>query len=113
MQKDELIKIVIAAAVAVTLKELLSWLTRSTMPIAKTLAKIMGSWMLNHVNALQFAIDAFFVIWWVNLFFQLPEMDSPVTHDSVRFQFILALAVVVQTYHAKKSFKRWKNNDDT
>lgn len=112
MSKDELIKIVIGTAIAVVLKDVFCSLLASTKPVAKTLAKIIGKWMVNHFNAIDFALDAFFLMFWIYLLFIIPDGDPPATVSTVRWHFIYALLVAVQAYNTKKSFVKWTRPKD-
>jgi hypothetical protein len=107
MSNEEIIKIVMVTAITVVLKDVFSWALNSTKPLARTLAKIIGTWMVSHFNALDFALDAFFLIFWIYLLFILPDGDTTATVSTVRGYFLYALIVIAQAYHTKKSFLKW------
>ena len=108
MSKDELMRIAIAAAVAVIFKDLLSWFIRRSKPVAKMLVRIIGSWIARAAFLIEFVVDVFLFIWWVVLFFIFPDSKGPVTHGTVRIQIGLTLLALMAVSSAWRSFFRWR-----
>lgn len=114
MDKAELIKTAVTAVVAVVAKEVVSWLVKSAKPTAANVAKTTWSWtkavwlwIRLHWKAIDFALDAGFLIWWVTFFLHSPADGQPVTAAAVRMQFLLAALIIGQVSNLKAAFKAW------
>jgi hypothetical protein len=113
MDKNDILKIAIATALAVVLKEVLTWLIRVSKPVAAVAAKLFGKWLLSHAFLIEFIVDCGLLIIFVAIFCLYPHDGTEVTFNAIRVQIFMGMMAAFQIHLVANSVRKWVYNKFT